>query len=132
MEIVSSRKIPYFDDNPAKSIEGPRFGPFPEMSCVLANREKYGICASDGRGVVGILTITLSVTQPAFAVSQFRHKEIVIISDHVVIAALADLRSFFRWERTWHGKSAAQVALEQLVAKWELELTRARLVVESN
>ncbi len=47
----------------------------------------------------------------------------------VTIAALTGLSSFYRWERTWRGNSSAQMALEQLCAKWQLELTNARLIL---
>jgi hypothetical protein len=47
----------------------------------------------------------------------------------IAIAALTGLSSFYRWERTWRGNSTAQVTLEQHVAKWELELTNARLLL---
>jgi hypothetical protein len=47
----------------------------------------------------------------------------------IAIAALTGLSSFYRWERTWRGNSSAQVALEQHCAKWELEMTNARLIL---
>lgn len=80
--------------------------------------------------IVGILTILLSVTLPALASAQFPHKEIIVSSVSVVIAALTGLGSFYHWERTWRGNSTAQVALEQAVGKWELELKRAEFVVD--
>jgi hypothetical protein len=80
--------------------------------------------------IVGVLTILLSVTLPALASAQFPHKQLVVSVVSVVIAALTGLGSFFHWERTWRGNSTAQVAIEQAVGKWELELKRAEFVVE--
>jgi uncharacterized protein DUF4231 len=81
---------------------------------------------------VGIATIILSVTLPALASAQFEYKEIVVSAISVVIAALTGLGSFYHWERTWRGNSKAQVAIEQAVGKWELELRRAEFVVAQN
>jgi hypothetical protein len=77
----------------------------------------------------GILTILLSVTLPAVAASNYWRKDIVLSVMSITIAALTGLSSFYRWERTWRGNSSAQVALEQHCAKWELELTNARLIL---
>jgi hypothetical protein len=82
--------------------------------------------------LVGISTIILSVTLPALASAQFDHKEIVVSAISVAIAALTALGSFYHWERTWRGNSTAQMALEQAVGKWELELKRAEFVVAQN
>ncbi len=79
--------------------------------------------------VVGIATILLSVTLPAVAASGWPKKDIALSVMSVSIAALTGLSSFYRWERTWRGNSSAQMALEQLCAKWKLELTNARLVL---
>jgi hypothetical protein len=79
--------------------------------------------------LVGISTILLSVTLPALASAQFESKEVVISVMSVVIAALTGLGSFYHWERTWRGNSTAQIAIEQAVGKWELELRRAEFVV---
>jgi hypothetical protein len=77
----------------------------------------------------GILTILLSVTLPAIAASNYWRKDIVLSVMSIAIAALTGLSSFYRWERTWRGNSSAQVALEQHCAKWELEMTNARLIL---
>jgi Protein of unknown function (DUF4231) len=79
--------------------------------------------------VAGILTIILSASLPAVAVASFRYKEAVLSVMSISIAVLAGFSTFFRWERTWRGNSNAQMALEQHVAKWELELTNARLII---
>lgn len=76
--------------------------------------------------LAGIFTILLSVTLPALAAAVFPHKEIVLSATSIMIAALTGLSSFYRWDRTWSGNSSSQVALEQRVAKWELELTNAQ------
>lgn len=47
----------------------------------------------------------------------------------VLIAALTALSSFCRWERTWHGRATAKLAIQNLCGKWELELANARLNV---
>ena len=77
----------------------------------------------------GILTVLLSVTLPALAAAVFSHKELVLSSVSIGIAALTGLSSFYRWDRTWSGNSSSQVALEQQVAKWELELTNAQYLI---
>ena len=79
--------------------------------------------------LAGISTILLSVTLPALAAAPFPHKTVVLSAMSIAIAALTGLSSFYRWERTWRGNSTAQVTLEQHVAKWELELTNARLLL---
>jgi hypothetical protein len=78
---------------------------------------------------VGVLIILLSVTLPAIAASSLPAKDIVLSAMSVAIAALTGLGSFFHWEKTWRGSSSSQMALEQLCAKWELELTNARLIL---
>lgn len=75
----------------------------------------------------GILTILLSVMLPAVSVASFPFKEIALSGMSIAIAALTGLSSFFRWERTWRGNLTAKIAIEQYCAKWELELTNARL-----
>jgi hypothetical protein len=82
--------------------------------------------------LAGISTILLSVTLPALAAGHFSHKELIVSAVSIAIAALTGLGSFYRWERTWHGNSTAQLALEHLVAKWELELTNAKLLLDAN
>ncbi len=79
--------------------------------------------------LVGISTIILSVTLPALASAHFDHKELVISAMSIAIAALTGLGSFYHWERTWRGNSTAQMALEQAVGKWELELKPAEFVI---
>jgi hypothetical protein len=37
--------------------------------------------------------------------------------------------SRIHWEQIWHGNMSTKVAIEQFSAKWELELTNARLIV---
>jgi Protein of unknown function (DUF4231) len=76
-----------------------------------------------------ISTIILSVTLPALASAHFDHKELVISAMSIAIAALTGLGFFYHWERTWRGNSTAQMALEQAVGKWELELKRAEFVI---
>jgi hypothetical protein len=66
---------------------------------------------------------------PALGVASFDHKDVVLSVISITIAALTGFSSFFRWERTWRGNSTGQVSLEQHCAKWELELTNARLLL---
>jgi Protein of unknown function (DUF4231) len=79
--------------------------------------------------LAGIVTIIFSVSLPAVATATFGKKDIVISVMSVVIAALTGLSSFFRWENTWRKNRTAQTDLQKHVAKWELELTNARLLV---
>lgn len=78
--------------------------------------------------ISGIATILLSATLPALAASAEINKW-ALSTVSIAVAALTGLSSFYRWERMWRGYSNGQVALEQLVAKWELELTNARLIL---
>jgi len=82
--------------------------------------------------LVGVSTIILSVTLPALSSTDFDHKGLVISAMSFAIAALTGLGSFYRWERTWRGNRTAQMALEQAVGKWELELKRAEFVLPSD
>jgi hypothetical protein len=41
-------------------------------------------------------------------------------------AEVAGLAAFYRWDVTWKGRIMARGTLEQLCAKWQVELTRAR------
>ena len=82
--------------------------------------------------VAGVLTILLSVSLPAAAAAEFPHKAIVLSGMSITIAMLSGLSGFYRWERTWHGNSTSQMALEQHVAKWELELANARLILTAD
>lgn len=77
----------------------------------------------------GIITIICSVTLPAIAVAEFPYKALALSLMSIAVAALTGLSSFYKWERTWRANSTAQVALQQHVAKWELELANARLLV---
>jgi hypothetical protein len=77
----------------------------------------------------GIITIVFSVTLPALAAATFLHKELALSVMSIAIAALTGLSSFYKWERTWRANSTAQITLEQHVAKWELELTNARVLI---
>ncbi len=79
----------------------------------------------------GIVTILCSVTLPAIAAAEFPYKAFVLSLTSIAIAGLTGLSSFYKWERTWRANSTAQVALQQNVAKWELELANARLLVSS-
>lgn len=80
----------------------------------------------------GIATIVLSATLPALAAGSFVHKELILSTISIAVAALTGLSSFYRWERTWSGNSTSQLALEQAVAKWELELANAKLLVPAD
>lgn len=79
--------------------------------------------------ISGILTIVLGVSLPAVATATFDRKTIVISVMSVVIAALTGLNSFYRWDRTWRGRALCQYDMEWLVARWELELENARLIL---
>jgi hypothetical protein len=79
--------------------------------------------------LAGVFTILFSVTLPAFAAAVFPYKEVVLSATSNAIAFLTGLSSFYRWDRTWSGNSSSQVALEQRVAKWELELTNAQYLL---
>lgn len=79
----------------------------------------------------GVLTIVLGVTLPAVAAfPSFTHKDLILAVMSVTIAALTGLASFFRWERSWRGRFLTEFAIENLTAKWELELVNARLVLD--
>ncbi len=80
----------------------------------------------------GIATIVLSATLPALAAADsraFPHKDLILSVVSIAVAALTGLSSFYRWQRTWSGNSTSQVALQQHVAKWELEIANAKLLL---
>ena len=77
----------------------------------------------------GSLTILCSVLLPALAVANFEHKTLTLSALSLTVAALTGLSSFYRWERTWRGRAVTRDTLEQLIAKWELEIANARLVL---
>lgn len=76
--------------------------------------------------LVGIATVILSVTLPALTAATFDHKEVTISCISIVIAALTGLGSFYHWDRTWQKNATAQASIEAFLAKWELELARAK------
>ena len=53
----------------------------------------------------------------------------VVFASSVTIAALTGLSSFYRWERSWRGRSVVRLGLEALSAKWELEIANARVIL---
>lgn len=77
----------------------------------------------------GIITIVCSVTLPAMAAADFPYKALALSVTSIAIAALTGLSSFYKWERTWRANSSAQVSLQQQVAKWELELVNATVLL---
>ena len=79
--------------------------------------------------VGGIITIVLAASLPAVAPIDFPRKTIVLTVMSVTIAALTGLNSFFRWERAWRGRALSQYAIDGLVARWELEIENARLIL---
>jgi hypothetical protein len=76
--------------------------------------------------LVGVATVVLSVTLPALTTSQFHSKDLVISSISIVIAAFTGLGSFYHWDRVWQKNATAQASIEAFLAKWELELARAK------
>lgn len=80
----------------------------------------------------GIVTILFSAALPVVSVISFRSKDYVLSGMSIVIAVVTGLTSFFRFERTWRGRLTALIAIEQYCAKWELELTNARLRLQPN
>lgn len=81
----------------------------------------------------GVTTIVLGAALPAIAgipVEKFASKDLVISVMSVSIAALTGLSTFFRWERTWRGRTLSDAAINALCAKWELEIVNARLIVD--
>jgi hypothetical protein len=76
--------------------------------------------------LVGIATVILSVTLPALTAAQFANKDLIISCMSIVIAAFTGLGSFYHWDRTWQKNATAQASIEAYLAKWELELARAK------
>jgi hypothetical protein len=79
--------------------------------------------------LAGIAVILCSATLPALAAGNFSYKTLIVSTLSIAVAVLTGLGSFFHWERTWHGNSTTQVAIEQYCGKWELELAHARLIL---
>ena len=76
--------------------------------------------------LVGITTVVLSVTLPALTTAEFEHKDLIISCISIVIAALTGLGSFYHWDRTWQKNATAEASIEGFLAKWELEIARAK------
>jgi hypothetical protein len=76
--------------------------------------------------LVGIVTVILSVTLPALTAATFKNKDVTISCISIVIAALTGLGSFYHWDRTWQKNATSQASIEAFLAKWELELARAK------
>jgi hypothetical protein len=70
--------------------------------------------------------VILSVTLPALTAAQFANKDLIISCMSIVIAAFTGLGSFYHWDRTWQKNAMAQASIEAYLAKWELELARAK------
>jgi hypothetical protein len=79
----------------------------------------------------GIITIILGVTIPAVALSPLQHKDVILSIMSVTVAAWTGLSSFFHWERTWRGRESSKLAIDALIAKWELELANANFVLDA-
>ena len=78
----------------------------------------------------GVAVIVMSATLPALsAAAALPHRTAYLTGVSIAVAALTGLTSFFRWERTWRGYAMSKVAMEQHVAKWELELANAEFIV---
>jgi len=76
--------------------------------------------------LVGIATVVLSVTLPALTTATFTHKDLTISCISIVIAAFTGLGSFYHWDRTWQKNATSEASIQAFVAKWELELARAK------
>lgn len=78
----------------------------------------------------GIVIVVLSATLPALsAATALRHRTAYLTGVSIAVAALTGLTSFFGWERTWRNYATSKVAIEQHVAKWEMELASAEFIL---
>lgn len=76
--------------------------------------------------LVGGSLILLSVLVPFLATLEGIWKELVLPSVAVAIAFLTSLNAFYQWQTQWQGNRETQYALEHLLAKWEIEIVKAR------
>lgn len=74
----------------------------------------------------GVLLILLSVSVPFLSTLEGVWRTVVLPAVALSIAALTGLNSFFQWQAQWQGFRHTQFALEYLLAKWEMEIIKAR------
>jgi hypothetical protein len=76
--------------------------------------------------ISGYSLIVLSVSLPMLTLVKFKGSELVVALVALLIAALAGVSSFARWDSQWRGYKRAQFSLEGVQALWELKLLEAR------
>ena len=141
---IRSRSDKLLDNGDMKPSDDPKFDEFAvwarkiKRQLVDPNREwyKHHLWAPFFLfRFAGVLTILLSVTLPVVSAIDEKKllpmdKTYLLAGMSLGIAALTGLGGFFRWERTWRSRNFAKFSIDGLVAKWELELENARIVVE--
>jgi hypothetical protein len=77
---------------------------------------------------VGVAIILLSVSVPFLGALKGDGvwTSVVLPICTLAIAGLAGINAFFQWQTQWQEFRQAQLALEYLLSKWELEIFRAR------
>lgn len=76
--------------------------------------------------ISGMLIILLSVSLPFLATLDSFWKTIVLPIVALLVAALAGLTSFYRWESKWKGFRETQSTLQYLLAVWDLSIAEAK------
>jgi hypothetical protein len=75
---------------------------------------------------VGVLVILLSISVPFLGTLEGIWRMVILPLTTLLIAALTGLNAFFQWQSQWQGYRQTQYTLEYLLAKWELEIIRAK------
>lgn len=76
--------------------------------------------------VSGYSLIVLSVSLPLLTMAEFTGSDLVVALVALLVAALAGISSFAKWDSQWRGYKRAQFTLEGLQALWELKILEAR------
>lgn len=76
----------------------------------------------------GYSLIILSVSIPFFTTVKFQGSEIILSIVALLVAALAGVISFARWDSQWRSFKRAQFTLENLESQWDLHIIEAKQI----
>jgi hypothetical protein len=83
----------------------------------------------------GSAAIVLSISLPFFVTARFvgeELRELLVSSIALAVALLSAFSTFFRWDQSWRTNMQAKLALENLLASWELDVLEAQGQVGSD
>ena len=77
--------------------------------------------------VFGVLLILTAVSIPfVSSLTEYPDKNLLLSILALIVAGLTGLNAFFQWDLTWREFTQAKVALEQMVAIWDVDMVEAR------